>query len=364
MGVDKACSGLVDSCGPSYNATKSVFPDWNAMSQVPQAQTQRRVLVGTNARLHMGFIDMNGGLGRRFGSVGLSLNKPSINLVAELQKGFSATGPGAQRIVEYSKKFAQDVGLQGGAHFEIAGNIPEHAGLGSGTQLALATGIAMARLYELELSPREVAAILVRGSRSGIGIGAFEQGGLLVDGGRGQNTQMPPIVARMDFPSVWRVLLVYDPKFQGVHGEQELQAFGELPEFTSAQAAHIARLVLMKILPAVAEQDLESFGGAISAMQRIVGDHFAVAQGGRRYASLPVENAMAWLEAQGVHCTGQSSWGPTGFAVVGSEMQAAQLMQDLKERFTQLQYEICCACNEGSVVREELVSGRKLCVAG
>jgi predicted sugar kinase len=61
---------------------------------------------------------------------------------------------------------------------------------------------------------------------------------------------------------------------------------------------------------------------------------------------------MAWLGTQGVHCTGQSSWGPTGFAVVGSEAQAGQLLQELQRRGTRLKYEICRARNAGSIVEE------------
>lgn len=335
-------------------------PDSTPMTQVSQASPQCCVHVKTTARLHMGFIDMQGGLGRRFGSIGLSLDKPVTSLTAQSAGGFSAKGPRAARAVECAIKFARETGLSGGAHFEIAEAIPEHAGLGSGTQLAIAVGVALARLYGLDMSARDVAALTSRGTRSGIGIGAFEQGGLLVDGGRGESPHPPPIVARMDFPPEWRVLLVYDPECEGVHGRQEMQAFGELPEFPGAQAAHIARLVLMQALPAVAERDLKNFGMAISELQRIVGDYFAAAQGGGRYASPAVAEAMTWLEAEGVRCVGQSSWGPTGFAVVGSEAHAAQLLQGLNDRATGLRYEICCARNEGGVVEARLVGERSV----
>lgn len=60
-----------------------------------------------------------------------------------------------------------------------------------------------------------------RGIRSGIGIGAFRSGGLLVDGGRGLETDIPPIISRMDFPQQWRILLVFDTRQQGVHRAQE-----------------------------------------------------------------------------------------------------------------------------------------------
>ena len=334
------------------------------MTQAAQIPPQHCVHVKTTARLHMGFIDMNGGLGRRFGSVGLSLDKPAVSLTAELSTDFSASGASAQRVVECARNFARSMGLHGGAHFEVDGSIPEHAGLGSGTQLALAAGVSMARLHGLDMPLREIAAITARGARSGIGIGAFEQGGLLVDGGRGRDTRAPPIVARLEFPSQWRVLLIYDVHSQGVHGVQEKQAFDKLPKFPAEQAARIARLVLMQALPAVVEQDLESFGCAISELQRIVGDYFAPVQGGERYISPMVADTMAWLEMQGVQCIGQSSWGPTGFAIVGSTARAEQLLKDLELRSTGLQYEICCARNQGSSVEEGLVSEHETRMAG
>jgi len=312
------------------------------------------VKVITTARLHMGFIDMHGGLGRRFGSIGLSLDKPATRLQVAASDDFSVSGPTtehtAERVAACARRFAQLVGLTGCAHFKMLEAIPEHSGLGSGTQMSLAVGVALSKLYGLGLTAREVAALASRGARSGIGVGAFEHGGLLVDGGRGPHTQVPPLIARMDFPEAWRIILVSDMGGLGVHGAQELQAFGALPEFPAAQAAHLSRLVLMQALPAVAEQDLESFGVAISELQRTVGDHFAAEQGGGCYISPAVADAMAWLEAQGVSCVGQSSWGPTGFAVVASEEQAAKLLQGLEQRGMPLRYEICSAHNTGSIV--------------
>jgi beta-RFAP synthase len=312
------------------------------------------VRVETTARLHMGFIDLNGGLGRRFGSIGLSLENPVTRLQVRFAEKFSANGPNADRALACAQEFASALGLPGAVNIEMQAAIPEHAGLGSGTQMGLAVGVAMARLYGLELSVRKVAMLTGRGRRSGIGVGAFEHGGLLVDGGRGEATQVPPILSRMDFPKRWRILLVFDPAAQGVHGAEEIKAFGELPEFPAAQAAHISRLVLMQALPAVAERNLRAFGEAIASLQRIVGEHFAPAQGGGIYISQRVAAAMAWLGAQGVACRGQSSWGPTGFAVVEDEESALQLQTQLQARQPELQIEVCRACNRGSLVSESM----------
>jgi beta-ribofuranosylaminobenzene 5'-phosphate synthase len=316
--------------------------------------TPQRVSVVTTARLHMGFLDLHGGLGRRFGSIGLALEQPSTDLVVTRSAAFEAHGLGADRALEYAKRFMGRAQLLQGVNLELKSAIPEHAGLGSGTQMALAVGVALAKLYELPLSIREVAALTDRGARSGIGIGAFEQGGLLLDGGRGEATLVPPLLSRMDFPEEWRVLLLFDRSGVGVHGHEEVEAFRTLPEFPEEVAAALCRRILMQALPAVAEKNLDAFGAAIYEIQCRIGDYFASAQGGERYTSAAVGDALEWMRAQGVQCVGQSSWGPTGFAVLENELEAQAMAAALEARCAQRQgmsFILCQARNQGSEVR-------------
>jgi beta-ribofuranosylaminobenzene 5'-phosphate synthase len=320
------------------------------MKTTPPNKNTKSVGVKVTARLHLGFIDMHGGLGRRFGSIGLSLDSPGAEILATAQAGFEATGESADYVLQCAQSFAQKAGIKGGAHLEMRGTIPRHAGLGSGTQTALAIGSALSTLYGLGLSVGEIAAYTHRGARSGIGIGAFELGGLLVDGGHGADTLIPPIIARMDFPQEWRILLVMDETFSGIHGEAEKQAFDNLPQFPAQQAAHIAHLTLMRLLPSLAEHDLDGFGAAVSGIQHIIGDYFAPVQGGGRYASTKVAQAMQWLENSGISCLGQSSWGPTGFAVVASETQAQQFLHQMQQKYPELRYAMSKTRNLGRVV--------------
>ena len=121
-----------------------------------------KVSVTTSARLHMGFFDLNGGLGRRFGSIGVALQTPTISLTAFPEQTFSAEGVGANRAVQIAEQLAQDLKIKLGMHIKLDLVIPEHAGLGSGTQLSLAVGMAMrtwsARVFlttsgRVEMSP-------------------------------------------------------------------------------------------------------------------------------------------------------------------------------------------------------------------
>lgn len=317
-------------------------------------KTPHQVSVVTTARLHMGFLDLHGGLGRRYGSIGLSLERPATKLVAMRSKDFEGQGQGAERALIHARQFLERAQLPAGVCLRLDETIPEHAGLGSGTQMALAVGMALTRLYDLPFSIREVAALTERGARSGIGIGAFETGGLLLDGGRGANTLVPSVIARMDFPAAWPVLLIFDQAGLGVHGSQEIEAFRALPEFPAETAAALCRRILMQALPAIAEQDLNAFGEAIYEIQCRVGDYFAAAQGGTRYTSAAVSDALAWLRSQGVGCVGQSSWGPTGFAVLGSEVEAQSMLAALEKRCAgqqNMSFMLCHARNQGSEVR-------------
>lgn len=321
---------------------------------MPGSKTPYRVSVTAMARLHMGFLDLHGGLQRRFGSIGLTLAEPTTQLTVARAADSRAAGTGNTRAAEYARQFMEHVGLKGSVAIELGGMIPEHAGLGSGTQMALAVGWAVARLHGLEMTVREVAAVVERGARSGIGIGAFEQGGLLVDGGRGSGTVVPPILARLEFPEDWRILLIFDNSGVGVHGTQEVEAFRTLPEFPAETAAELCRRVLMQALPAVAEQDLKAFGAAIYEIQCRIGDYFASAQGGERFTSAAVGSILEWLREQGIGCVGQSSWGPTGFAIFENELEAQAMAAALKAKCADMghiSFMVCKARNQGCEVR-------------
>jgi beta-RFAP synthase len=320
------------------------------------------ISIKSTARLHMGFFDLHGGLGRKFGSIGLSLATPTIELSAQMSSQLQVEGITSvvDKVASIAQQFITKLNLSGSVRFNIRQHIPEHAGLGSGTQTALAVGAAISQLYKLNLSTAQIAELTGRGGRSGIGIAAFDYGGLLIDGGRAARTNtslsklssnVPPLLARYDFPEDWRVLLILDASQPGIHGEVEREAFKQLPEFSESLAAHLCRYVLMQAMPAIVEQDLTAFGFAIQELQSHVGDYFAPAQGGR-YASQQVGAVLQALQNMGVACFGQSSWGPTGFAVFENELEAEKHLQQLETMFldSHLSWKICSARNAGAEI--------------
>ena len=104
------------------------------------------VTVTASARLHLGFLDMNGGLGRRFGSLGLAIDRPVTRLRLQRAAALTVEGLEAERASHYLTDLARHLGLPLAYALTIENAIPPHAGLGSGTQLALAVATALRRL--------------------------------------------------------------------------------------------------------------------------------------------------------------------------------------------------------------------------
>jgi beta-RFAP synthase len=122
--------------------------------------------------------------------------------------------------------------------------------------------------------------------------------------------------------------LLVIPALAGLHGPEEIKAFDRLPPVPAAMCDRICRLVLLALLPAVAERDLKSFGAALEELQTHVGRCFAPAQGGT-YARPELETIAHAMKAEKLKGVGQSSWGPT---LYGFSDQASDVCDKIAER--------------------------------
>lgn len=314
------------------------------------------IRVRTASRLHFGLLsfsaDPSGGE-RRFGGAGLMVDRPGVSLCVRPAAAWSAEGPLAARALAFAQQVATTLppALRRPYHVQVEQAAPEHSGLGTGTQLGLAVARAVTTACGLpELSVEELARRVGRGRRSALGIHGFTRGGFLVDGGKRRAEEVAPSVARADFPEPWRVVLVLPPWAQGLHGEGEVLAFERLraePELTD----RLCRLVLLGMLPALIERDLEAFGEAVYEFNRRVGEVFAPVQGGC-YAHARVADLVASLRREGVRGVGQSSWGPGVFALAGDDEQAAALVRTVRARAALQAHEVivCRGSNQGAQV--------------
>ena len=319
------------------------------------ADLQRSILVRAPARLHLGFFDLNGSYGRRFGSLGLAITGVEAAISAGPSRALDVRGPMAARVAEIARAVADHCQRPCELAVTVKAMPPAHAGLGSGTLLSLAAGAACAAALGVELDARTLARLTGRGARSGIGIAAFEQGGFLVDGGRGAATDLPPLLARVGFPEDWRCVLVFDERQAGLSGVAERTAFDTLTPMPDAEAAELSRRVLVGLLPALHEQDFDAFSMHLGQIQARVGAHFAPAQGGV-FTSAPVAALLKTIaELFGLAGIGQSSWGPTGFIVTPDVQTAEQVVAFARQRAAEgLRCQIVAGANAGAIRQAEL----------
>ena len=309
-------------------------------------ETRACVTVDAPARLHLGFLDPSGSLGRRFGSVGLVIGGLQTQVEispAAADAVLAATADAQQEIgraMAHLQRLREHTGRRQPLQLRLLQVLPAHAGLGSGTQLALAVGRAFARWHGLEITSTTLAAWLGRGLRSGVGIAGFDHGGLLVDGGP-SGGQPASLLSRIELPAGWRVIVVQDGRLRGLSGRDERQAIAALPVLPQALAADLCHQVLMRVLPGAAAAEFAPFAAGVNRVQRLLGQHFAPAQQGHTYTSAAVGRLLQWLGAVSLEAVaadstddaapvlaavGQSSWGPTGFAIVPSQASAEALL--------------------------------------
>jgi beta-RFAP synthase len=297
-----------------------------------------RFRIKTPSRLHFGLLGWGPGTLRQFGSVGLMIADPGIELIAEPAADWRAEGPLAERTVRVAQEVAKRLHSEGTAvspaHVHVVRAAREHAGLGAGTQLSLAiVRLLCALAGRPEPSVNELAALSGRGLRSGVGLHGFAAGGLIVDGGHRQAGQVPPLISRLNFPPEWSIVVAVPEVAPGRHGTDELHAFAQLPPIPEQTSERLCRLVLLGLMPAVVEHDLATFGACLTELQQEVGHSFAPAQGGT-FAHPRLEEIARFLAAAGIHGAGQSSWGPAVYGFTDeSEGTRADIGRRLRDQF-------------------------------
>ena len=279
--------------------------------------------VETGPRLHVGFRNLSLARERLYGAIGIALERPRLRVHAAPHPAGGADPLGV----------CAALGIEGVAT-AISRPLPMHVGLGSGTQTALALAVAAGRTADRAVDPRTVAPRLGRGGRSGVGVAAFEAGGLIVDAGqptaaftpdapRSGTWTVPAVTQRATLPATWRFVLVCPRVRRGRSGDaEEVTMRAVIEAADAAPAAAIDAVLAEELQPALAAGDLAGFGAALAAIDRLNGRWYTAVQGGTHRDELGGLPA-ALAAAPGCVGVGQSSWGPTLYGVTHRDDAAA-----------------------------------------
>lgn len=320
--------------------------------------------ISTPSRLHFTLIDMNGEIGRIDGSLGLALERPGVVLeFGPHERTVVRGGDHAERervraeIVAASEILEVEPGIE----ILIREMIPPHQGLGSGTQTRLAVLSALNHRFGLNHSPSRLGKISTRGGTSGIGINAFRCGGILLDGGHSVRLQkksfapsrfaakagQPPLLLRSDFPATWKIALFIPSAHQGLSGQAELDFMLANTPIPLEEAQATSHIILMRLLPALRELDLETFGASVSALQDVGWK--------RRHWTRPdleslrsvksAFDATAGIQGRGLSSTGATVFGFYDATKVADAELAASLRRELSDREAMPGLVVCTSAN-------------------
>jgi len=292
------------------------------------------IKITTPCRIHMTLIDMNAEIGRVDGGAGLTLSSPNIRITAEEANEISIEGP--QVFTDRMKKAAESLLPEGkGIRINVQELYPAHVGFGSGTQSSLAAAAAVNEMYDLGKSVRELALAVKRGGTSGIGITSFEKGGFIVDGGHrfkdkggfmpSAASQVPPgpVLFREDFPQ-WDMVVAI-PNEKGMHDQEEVETFKKFCPLPVEEVREICHVVLMQMMPAVIDEDIESFGVAVNHVQ-------TVGFNKRENLIWPefAKNIASFMRSRS-YGAGVSSFGPVVYSFVDNKSEGRQLQTEVQK---------------------------------
>lgn len=308
----------------------------------------RSTTVAAPGRLHFGMFAVGEHVENCYGGIGLMIDEPRTEIRARpaskllIRGKESSTCRAAaeswfQNIVSREQGSPDAVPIAQSARFferlpvelTILCSAPRHFGLGSGTQLALTTAMALNEFFNCPTpSPAELAVAVGRAQRSAVGSYGFFNGGFLVDRGKSADDSIGRLDFHVDFPDDWPIVLIFPDLPAGLAGDQEAAAFARLPATMAAERDAMVELVHSTIVPAVVSADYETFAEGLFEFGYRSGRYFESVQGGV-YNGRAVADLVEQVRRLGVPATGQTSWGPCVFAVARDEAAAEKLVDGL-----------------------------------
>jgi beta-RFAP synthase len=284
--------------------------------------------VAAPSRLHFGLLNAGGVPGLpRFGGCGLMIESPGVVVRVEPASEWNGEGPSADRAVEFARRVTAD------PHRVVVEQCPpEHVGLGVGTAL----GLAVAKALRPELTAVELAPLVGRGQRSGVGLYGFDRGGFIVDAGR-TGDALPRLSESIPFPAPWRIVLIVPDQPSHWHGSDEQAAFARDrdPVEAARTAGRMQDWLEGEIAPGLKAADFVRFSAGVYEYNRLAGEAFTLDQCGT-YTGRMVTTIIGAVREAGCTGVGQSSWGPAVFAFAPDAARARSLSDAIRGQFADL----------------------------
>lgn len=296
-------------------------------------QPLRGVEVSAPGRLHFGLLAFGQPTGRQFGGVGVMVETPRAIVRVTPDSDFVVQyGPLARRLADICERWSRRRLRRRypRVKVEMLSELPRHVGLGSGTQTALAVAKALDACHELPAAQApDLAQSVDRGQRSAVGTYGFLQGGLIVESGRLTGEALAPLACQVPLPDAWRFVMFRVGVEQGRNGMAEDRAFESIPPVTQETTDRLWTIVEQRLIPAAREQRIDEFGEALFDYGMEAGRCFERVQGGP-FASPELAAYVQRLRDRGIRGVGQSSWGPTLFALAPNHDEAEELASWLR----------------------------------
>jgi len=317
--------------------------------------SKNRLRIRTPSRLHFGLLSFGHAQGRQFGGAGAMVELPGIELLTKPSGVFTVSGLYSDRVRSAAQRWCDFYQSELPAcHLSIASAPRQHVGLGVGTQLSLAVAAALHGSLDQPLpSAAELARSVGRATRSAIGVYGFLEGGLIVERGKLPTDLLSPIDCRTALPESWRFLLATPVRHEGLSGATEAKTFAGLPAVPLATTQQLSDELRLSLVPAAVQAKFEEFSASLYRYGHEAGMCFASVQGGPYFGAV-VTNLVARLREMGIEGVGQTSWGPTVFALLPTQADAEQIAGQLaKESDEPLDLTITPPANHGATMVRE-----------
>ncbi|MHA1379824.1 MAG: beta-ribofuranosylaminobenzene 5'-phosphate synthase [Candidatus Helarchaeota archaeon] len=303
-----------------------------------------KIKIITPSRLHFTLIDLCGDLERVDGGIGVALNRPNVILESEILNTSDIIvndGLDSELIYDIAKNVMNSLEIDGGIRFNLISSIKSHIGLGSKTQLSLAVAFAINYLFTKRKSIFELAKIVKRGGTSGIGVNVFQKGGFILDAGhsfgelkqkqsflpsRASNAPPPPALIRYTIPESWYYVIAIPNECYEIAGTNEVNIFKKYCPIPKEDVGAVCRLILMVILPAVYQKNIQGFGRGLTELQKIGFKKIEV-----DFQPSIIKKIIKFMLEKGAYGSGISSFGPATYGLVDGLEKARDMERKVRE---------------------------------